>query len=294
MSALAPQSAVTFVSGIDDLPVLSAVTGELLRALDKEDVTTRQILRLMAQDPLLSAKIVRLANSTFYGGLSSASLDQALMRIGFKEVRNVALTSAVVDVFPDLGPGFDARSFWKHCIASGMSAYQVAHQAPALRRNENVQASGHYVAGLLHHLGILLHALHLPKEFKTALDLCHADTEPLYLAERQVIGFDHADSAACLLGRWGFPPETQSAVHFHHRPESSPEEHRLGARVLHVSAMLCHSIQGEQASYEGHVEGFDEEAWFGLGFDADALEPLQVEVQKAVASAEKLSQELFA
>jgi HD-like signal output (HDOD) protein len=274
---------------------LSAVTGELLRLLERDDVTARQVLKLLAQDPILSAKVVRLANSTFYGGLSAASLDQAIMRIGFREVRNVGLTSAVMDAFPDMGGNFNMPSFWQHCIASGMASYLVAQSAPQLRRHEsNPMAGSYYVCGLLHHIGILLHALNVPAEFRQALDLTRKDDQSLYVAERQLLGFDHADSGAVLLQRWSFPEEVQQAVRYHHQPESAPEEFRMGARVLHVSAMLCHAIQGEEASYEGHLDGFDEASFFGLGFEADALEGLQVEVEKAARSAERLAGELFA
>jgi HD-like signal output (HDOD) protein len=294
MSTLAPRTAAEFVAGIEDPPSLSAVTAELLRLLDREDVTARQILKLLAQDPILSAKVVRLANSIFYGGLSAANLDQAIMRIGFREVRNVALTSAVMDAFPEMGADFNMRSFWQHCIASGMASYLVAQNAPQLRRHDaNPMAGSFYVSGLLHHIGILLHALNQPALFRQALDLTRNDSEPLYLAERQLLGFDHAESGSILLQRWSFPEDVQAGVRFHHQPESAPEEHRLGARVLHVSAMLCHAIQGEAASYEGHLDGFDEAAWFGLGFEADALEGMQVEVEKAVRSAERLAAELF-
>lgn len=294
MSTLAPRKAAEFIASIEDPPSLSAVTAELLRLLDHDDVTARQILKLLAQDPILSAKVVRLANSTFYGGLSAVNLDQAIMRVGFREVRNVALTSAVMDAFPDLGPHFNISGFWQHCIASGMASYLVAQNAPQLRRHDsNPTAGSYYVCGMLHHIGILLHALNQEKEFKQVLELARSDQEPLYLAERQILGFDHADSGACMLERWSFPPDVQAAVRFHHQPEQAPEEYRLGARVLHVSAMLCHAIQGEDASYEGHLDGFDEQAFFGLGFEADALEGMQGEVEKAVRSAERLATELF-
>jgi HD-like signal output (HDOD) protein len=294
MSTLAPRKAAEFVASIADPPSLSALTAELLRLLESDNVTARQILKLLAQDPILSAKVVRLANSSFYGGLSAANLDQAIMRVGFREVRNVALTSAVMDAFPDMGAGYSMSMFWQHCIASGMASYLVAQAAPQLRKHDsNPTAGSYYVCGMLHHVGILLHALNEPKAFKLAVDLTRSDQEPLYLAERQILGFDHADSGACLLERWSFPQDVQSAVRFHHQPEQAPEEDRNGARVLHVASMLCHSIQGDAASFEGHVEGFDEQSWFGLGFDTDALEPLQNEVDKAVRSAEKLAAELF-
>jgi HD-like signal output (HDOD) protein len=286
--------AAEFIAGVRELPALSSSTSDLLRHLEREDVTMVQVIRILARDPLLSAKVVRLANSPYYGGLSSANLDQALIRIGMKELRTIALTSAVVEAFPDLGAGFNLRAFWRHCVASGLGAYSVAHSAPVLQESGRERAGGaFYMCGLLHHLGILLHVLYLPKEFQTAWSLCEADAEPLYVAERQVLGFDHAESAACLLERWGFPPAVRSAVRYHHQPEKAEEEHRFAARILHVSAMLCHAVPGETASFEGHVDGFDEAAWFGLGFDAAALETMQGEVVKAVEAADRFVQELF-
>jgi len=294
MSTLSPRSGAQFVSGIGDLPVLSAVSAELLRILETDDVQTRKVLMLLSQDPILSAKVVHLANSTFYGGLSSARLDQALMRIGFKELRNMALTSAVMEAFPDLGPGFNLRSYWQHCIASGMASHLVARAAPVLTEAErSSMEGGFYMCGLLHHLGILLHALYEPGPFRECLEACSRDGQVLWQAERRILGFDHSESGACLLERWAFPATVRNAVRFHHQPESAPEPERFTARVLHVSAMLCHGILGEQASYEGHVEGFDEEAWFGLGFQSSDMEAMHAGVQKAVQSSEQLVQELF-
>ena len=294
MSPAMAKTAESFVQGISDLPSLSTVTAELLRILEREDVSMRQILQLIARDPILSAKVVRLANSTFYGGLSNVSLDQSLMRIGFKEVRNVALTSAVIEAFPGMSSSFDLRAFWGHCIASGMSCYIVAQKAPALRGKDNAQmASGFYMCGLLHHLGILIHAMHAPEAWQQSFDLVQAEGIPLYEAEQRILGFDHAESGAALLQRWNFAPNVVSSVRDHHHPERAPEEHRSTVRILHVAATVCHSLQGEKASFEGHLQSFDEAAFFGLGFAIDDLAMLEAELSKAVKSAERLAEELF-
>ncbi len=286
------RNAVEFVRGIGELPVLGPATVELLRTLEAESTDVRRVVRVMARDPLLAAKVMRVANSSYYGSASTLALDQALIRIGLREVRNVVLTSAVIGAFPERS-GFDLAAYWRHCIASGLAARRLALAAPALSGG-GVDDEGMYVCGLLHHLGIFLHAYFRGDDFRAARELGRAEGLPLFEAERRTLGFDHAESAAALLERWDFPVEVRSAARHHHEPETAPEEHRNAARVLHVAAMLCHAQQGDEGSFEGAVEGFDERAWFALGFDAGDLEPMQAAVAEVSAQAAGLAKELFA
>lgn len=283
------QLAEDFVMNIQDLPALSTTMAQLLQEIEDPNCNLQKVTKLVKQDVIFSAKVLRLANSAFFTGLQLASIDTAVLRLGLREIRDMALTSAVVEAFSSLGGHFNMDAFWGHCISSAMASQVLANRSPAIQQAEQLDAHPFYVCGLLHHLGILLEALHSAEGFQKAWGMVEKRNVPLYQAEREVLGFDHQEVGAALLKRWQFPEIVVDSARHHHFPDSYKGGFTNAVRVIHLSAMLCHEL-GDGDSFEGSVTGYSEEAWFGLGFTVEELSSITEELKRAREISSKVVQ----
>jgi HD-like signal output (HDOD) protein len=209
-----------FVSHINDLPSLGANVSELLVMLDSPHANFFKIAKLVRQDPVLSSKVLRVANSAlYYSGLSLTSLETAMSRLGMNELRHIAMASSMMDTFFLVGNTMDIEAFWRHCLGSANASVLLARRAKNLSQAEKSNGSTFYTCGLLHHLGILLEAWVSPDKFKYALQISTARAIPFFQAEKEIFGFSHAESGAALLRRWKFPEVVVESALFHHDPE---------------------------------------------------------------------------
>lgn len=213
---------------------LSALPGSWQRldaVLARESASSAQIAEVLATDPLLSARLLRLANSPLFGLAQRVErLSQAVHLIGTRQLRELALAATVVDLVAGAaGRRERVAAFLRHSVASGLLARSFA----ACRREGNVERF--FVAGLLHDIGAF--ALELADTDgaaalrRTAL----ARACPIEAAEREALGFDHAAVGSALLAGWRLPDALVEAVAWHHQPERAPI-HRLEAAVTHVAA----------------------------------------------------------
>lgn len=245
------------VKHLNALPSLSAVRTELLRCLTQDDVDLPQVARLVAADPVIAAKVLRIANSAFFGLPGQVdSLTQAITLLGFAGLRSLALASAVMDAFktsPDTA-WFDHEGFWRHSIATATCAQLLADWS-------GVNGSLAFTAGLLHDLGRLVMLTCYPQASRAACDHRQAHNLSWRDAERHVLGFDHGQAGALLAAHWHLPPSIADSMALHHEPDHP----RAGALVqlVHRADRLAHALG---------LTGADDDAGPTLAADArDAL-----------------------
>lgn len=228
-------SAAAVAAGIDAVPSLPAAVVELMAAIDREDADTDSIAARIAQDQGLAARILRVANSPFYGQSSRiATIADAVIVLGLRAVRTMATAAAVTGAIRvDPESGFDIAVFWRHSIGTALAARALAKR----RRFPPDEA---FTAGLLHDVGRAALVLCFPghaaeiARLRDELD-CHALD-----AERAVTGIDHALAGELLAARWRFPPALCAAIGGHHAP---PESEPAGfAALLHVADALAHTL----------------------------------------------------
>jgi len=228
-------SAETAAAGIGAIPSLPAAVVELMAAIDRDDVDTDAIAARIARDQGLTARVLRVANSPFYGQTSRvATIADAVMVLGLRAVRTMATAAAVTGVIRvDPTSGFDIRMFWRHSVGAALCA-----RALAARRR--LAADEAFTAGLLHDIGRAALAICFPAHsaeiarLQKQLD-CHTLD-----AERAVTGIDHAHIGELLAARWRFPPALCAAIGGHHAP---PENEPSGfAALLHVADALAHAL----------------------------------------------------
>ncbi len=200
---------------IDELPTLPAVVPRILSLMQDPGTDTRRITEAISNDPAMTSKILKVANSAYYGFPQKiTSLERAVALLGFNMVKSLALSVGVIRSLPSpaLSGLFDIRSLWVHSLAVATAMRALAEDLGKVGEIESL-----FIVGLLHDLGKVLLAEFFPEEFGRALQSTDAET-PLDRAERNVIGMDHGQVGGMLLSRWKFPQVIVTAVSTHHLP----------------------------------------------------------------------------
>lgn len=195
------------------LPPMPQVALSLLSAIEDDSQNTAELARIVGADPGLSAHIIRVSNSPFYGfprRLGTAR--EAIFVIGFRQVRQIVLGASVIEAWRAIGntPGFDLYRYWEHSLAVALAAETASRRHGAGRPEEA------FTAGVLHDIGILAMKVADPSAF-TRLAQLAGDGAPLAAAEREVFGLTHEEAGAALAERWNFPPGLVQAIGGHHR-----------------------------------------------------------------------------
>jgi putative nucleotidyltransferase with HDIG domain len=224
------------IAALDKVPPLRGTVLDLLRSLNEESVNTNALAKKIGHDPVLSARVLKIVNSPFYGLAGQvASLSEAAMVLGFSNLRGLALAASLAGGFPlrDGGKG-DPRRIWRH-------SFCCALVAQALAPRTRVDAETAFTAGLLHDIGRIALLAALPEHFERILQLREEEGRDDAGAEQAVLGCTHAAFGARLLERWRLPPAVVRAVEFHHAPDVEPTS-RL-TDLTYIGDHLSHALE---------------------------------------------------
>jgi HD-like signal output (HDOD) protein len=228
------------IEGIDKLPSFPAVAGRLIGVVNSPESSAEDASVLIEKDPALTSKIIRLANSAFYGmPRTISSVSGAVVILGFNTIRSVALGAAILQMFPAKNETctFDYIRFWRHSIVCGMVARSLARR---LLNFVLIDPEGAFCAAILHDLGKLIFQEYFPLESETARRLANEKSVPLFSAEQETMGITHAGIGSILADKWAFPADLENALVFHHAPHDAIVCRELAA-VVHVADIACHA-----------------------------------------------------
>ncbi len=213
----AASNARDFVRQSAGLPSLPSLYYELVRNIHNGDASVNTVCGIIRKDHGLVARLLRLANSVFYGlPLEVDSPEDAVQIIGFNEVQNLVLATSIIKAFDKMASDqMDAPSFWLHSIACATASSMLAEQwyDPLPER--------FFVGGLLHDSGRLLMLLNAPEQSREILRRCQAETALAMEIEQQVLGFDHVVLGAELASYWKLPDSLWEMVRCHHNPAAA-------------------------------------------------------------------------
>lgn len=223
---------------LEYLPSLPSLYERLMRECRAQDGSLQEVGRIISQDMGMSAKLLQLVNSAFFGmPRHIASPAQAVVALGMETVRALALTVCVFSQFEEAAISeFGLRPLWRHSAAAGFLAKRIA-----TAEGMEAKAADHaLMAGLLHDTGKLVFAAMLPEQYRGALELAAREKTGVFEAERRQIGASHAEVGAYLLGLWGFPYAVIEAVAYHHCPVQVPVQQFSVLTAVHVAEGLSH------------------------------------------------------
>jgi HD-like signal output (HDOD) protein len=223
------------VRSIDELPTIPAVAARALAVADDPASSARDLYDIIVTDPPLAAKILRVANSAYFSRGRIVDLRLAIVQMGVRNVRNLALGLSVIRLFPGAfrGLGFTREDFWRHCIAVGMMSSVIAETLPG------VSCPTAFAAGLLHDIGKIVLDRWAHEDFLRLLRLSEQRNISFLEAERALGLFDHAALSGELLEAWSFPEALRQPVRCHHDPAAAAEPDRPYAVIVHVADYLC-------------------------------------------------------
>lgn len=234
---------------IDSLPPLPCSLGQLLGIMQDENASASDLESLIRHDEALCAKILRMANSAFYGlRCRVKTLSRAIMAIGFHEVKSVCLFNLLMENFPVKGNTkcSHREKLWKHVLMTARHASEIACLRPWVRKDEA------YDLGLLHDLGWLAMLVHFEEDYQNIHQIAVDRGIPLYLAEEQHEPV-HTQIGKWIALRWGLPEVYHRVMAYHHVPDESPS-HRPAVKIVSLAHLLAHMKEYPCLVDSGHVE----------------------------------------
>ncbi len=226
------------VSNIRNLPTPPIVFHQIQKVLSDPDVSAAQVANILAEDPAMSVKVLKLTNSSFYGlSRTVDSVKQAIVIVGLEAVKNLVLSAAVLDMFK--GSHVDAdyqERFWRHSLATGFCARLLARQIDGTRA---IDPEGAFSAGLLHDVGKLVLGCFLTEEAEVLRQQREAgDMATDVDLENRELGYNHAQVGGCLAEIWKLPPRLIEAITYHHSPHTRATDD-IAPAIVHIANHLA-------------------------------------------------------
>ncbi len=267
------------LAAIGEIATLPEITVKIIEVVEDPKGTARDLHEVIKKDPALSAKVLKVVNSAFYGLPGQvASVDRAIVLLGLSAVKNIAIAASISRMFKtgSKNDTFDPRELWRHSLAVGVAAKKIAHVAGDLAGHDEM-----FLAGLIHDLGLLMERQAFPDQLNEVVRRKLAGEGRFLELEEKVIGATHQDFGDGLTTKWKFPRHLRAAVGFHHNPdELSAELQRVGM-IIHCADTLCC-----QEQYGFHLTGDDQE------FTEELLGAIGISVEQLVEVRDNMGPDL--
>lgn len=260
-----PQTIVANVRSIFSLPDAVMRVNELI---DSGDASNSELERVISSDPALTAKLLKFANSSYFGFSGKVeTVLKAISIIGHKELSNLVIATSVTSTFKGISSDLvDMDTFWNHSIACGITARLLATSVSSRER--------FFIAGLLHGVGRLVLFSQYPEKSAEALSHLNQGEEAVIRAEREIFGFSHAQLGAELLKQWKLPPNIWKLVEFQYDPMKETE-YQHDAKVLCAVLYIAMSIQpftNQPINFDQLIADRAFKLWSDLGLTAEIIE----------------------
>lgn len=230
----------TLAASIGSLPSLPSLYALLQRKLKEPESSLAEIGEIIEQDLAMSAKILQLVNSSFFGFFKNIdSPSRAVSLLGLDTVKALVLCVGVFsELRPDAAKSFSARSLWRHSLT--VAAYAKAIAQEESDSKELIEQA--FIAGFMHDIGKLLLFSTIRDNFLEAVELARSKQISHCQAEYRVLGATHADVGGYLLGLWGLPGTIVETATFHHRLDSYPRPSFCIPLIVHAADVIDHQI----------------------------------------------------
>ena len=277
------------LESIEDPPTLPLVINKLHLAIEDPKSDAKSIAQIIEDDPAIMARILKMVNSAMYfpiAGQEITSVQSAISRLGFRAIKNIALSMSVFNVFPkSVQPSFNRKDFWKHSICVGITAsvlYDFCANAIDTRLSKDVL----HLAGLLHDLGKILLENYFPDGFHLAIQRANKENLSLFEAEWASYQTAHDEIGLWIADKWNLPPDIAAAIRFHHDNLEAPEEHRTLVNIIHLADYIC--ITQGLGDSGNPKPNYHTETRESLGLDLANIAPLMEQVEEETKKSELL------
>lgn len=262
------------IKNVSDLPSLPIVVMDLLNIVDQDDVDISVMAAKVSQDQALTAKTLRLANSSYFATrIKVTTIQQAITLLGFQNVRTLITSAALTGCFPEKScAGFDHTEFWHHSTTTAMAASVIA-------RRLGFNADVAFTAALLHDIGRLVLVTCFPNEYAEAIAYRAEHGCSLLDAEREIFGMDHARAGEMLAINWRFSDAIRAAIAAHHDPDRDGAG--FLAAIVHIANAIVHQLASSESGNE-MAPSVSLTAWNALNLTDEIYTDICLETQDGI------------
>jgi len=267
----------TLVSRTADLVSLPDIYIRLKTVVDDPESSMADVADVVTNDPALTARLLKIANSPYFGFPARiTSVARATSLLGTQQIHDLVLATTVTEAFSSIPSELiSMQDFWSNSIRCGLLCRRLAQECNVL------DSERLFVEGLLHDVGHLIMYQGLPEASAAALLESQRQHRPLFLVERELIGFDYAQVGSALMRSWHFPPGLIESVHYQNEPARA-EAFPLEVAIMHIAVQLKqHEVAG--ATLAEGLPRIDAAAWQVTGLADEVIEPV------CAAAAEQLA-----
>lgn len=255
-----------------NLVTLPDIYWRLKEILDSHDYSMQDVAQLIVYDPALTARLLRIVNSAYFGFAAKIdTVNHAVSILGVQQIRDLVLATSIADALGDYEcEHLDIKQFWMRSVYRAIAARNLAGVC-SLMDGERM-----FVAGLLSGIGHLIIYQSIPVLAQRAQREADADGKALHLVERDVIGFDHAQVASILMKNWKLPESLVTVIKNHLEPDPDAD-YLLDTAIVHIAALISNAFAQNRPLDEVLV-AVDRHAWEATGLDIGRCEAVDLEV----------------
>ncbi len=267
------------IMNTQSLPTLPGIISKLNALSENNKASVQEMARLVASDQVLSARILKLANSPSYGFYRVSTISNAMILLGVNVVKSLALSSSIFEIMEK-----NSLGLWEHSLGAGVAANIIA------RRLNFPECEEIATAALLHDIGKVIIRLNFGDDYRHLLALIEEKEMSMLEAERTLLGCDHAEVGAWLARSWHLPDKLSEPISCHH-DVSAASAHRTKASVVHLADVLVRA-SGFGFSGDEFVPVIQPAAWQALGMTETILGEIVEEVEDKLVDAKNFSLEM--
>ncbi len=229
---------------ISHIATLPEITLKIVELVESPKSTAQDLNKVISNDPALSARILKVGNSSFYGLPGQiGSINRAIVMLGLNAVKNIAIAASLAKLFRggDLTPSFSARTLWVHSVSTAATSKLVTDKCGLAFGDEA------FLAGLIHDIGLMVEMQYDRNKLIEVLQQTGADSkgvpsESMLDIEEKVFGANHQHFGAALCEKWKFPQSFRLVTGHHHRPLELPTENRTLSCVIYIADRLVGEV----------------------------------------------------
>ncbi len=244
------------------------------------DSTMTDVADVLSHDPAICARILKVANSAFFGVPSKVETVKAAIRLlGTQQVHDLVLAATITKTFPEIPDNLiSMEDFWVNSVRCGLLAKLLAEQCNP-RDGERF-----FLASLLHDMGHLIMYQTIPEESREALITARQDKRPLHLVEREIVGCDYAQVGACLMENWNFPDTWVQALRYQNEPAEAPQAYCFDASIMHLSVRMK-DMENDADTPAENAADIDPIVWQVTGLSEEIIDQLLIKADEQLGTA---------
>ncbi len=270
------------VRKVTTIATLPEVTSRIIKTVEDPRSTAAQLHKIVAHDPALVTRILKVVNSAFYGLPGQiGSIERAIVLLGLNAVKNIAVAASLGQLFrgTTLCEGFVAKDLWTHCVAVGVTARELA------KRMKSSLADEAFLAGMIHDVGLLVSMQLWPEKLRQVCETAKAGRQDFCSVERAIYGVDHQQLGMGLAELWKFPRSCQLVAGFHHGPQVLADDNRLLVTLVYAADTICCRNTAHGFNLTCGTQPLDHRLLNASGVDPTMVEEVAQNIEPMIAAA---------